>query len=49
MQRDNMTMYTILLVCILGILGSSVEGTRYTRDTDECKKVTDDSESCRKR
>jgi len=42
-------MYTILLVCILGILGSAIEGTRYTRDTGECKKVTEDSESCRTR
>jgi len=36
-------------VCILSILGSTVEGTRYTRDTGECKKVTEDSESCKKK
>merc|ERR1711970_377374 len=39
-------MYKILLVCILGILGTTMGGSRYTRDTWQCRKAEAEYDSC---
>merc|ERR1711970_533441 len=37
-----------ILVCILGMIVSTMGGTRYTRDTQQCKEAMADFEVCTK-
>jgi len=37
-----------ILVCIIGMILSTMGGTRYTRDTQECTEATADMEVCTK-
>merc|ERR1712179_512330 len=45
----NMRGKVTILVCILGMIVSTMGGTRYTRDTQECTEATADMEVCTKK
>merc|ERR1711970_854297 len=44
----NMRGIVTILVCILGIIDSTMGGTRYTRDTQECAEAKADFDVCTK-
>merc|ERR1711970_320393 len=44
----NMRGIVTILVCILGMIVSTMGGTRYTRDTQECTEATADMDVCTK-
>merc|ERR1711970_1172909 len=44
----NMRGIVTILVCILGMIVSTMGGTRYTRDTQQCKEAMADFEVCTK-